>query len=223
MALRISSIAAVLGALVMLGTGACATKAEGRRSLPLDFHSDRADRTDHADQADAAVVSIPTPQTPDQAGALIAEAVELLQKQDNAAAMQRLEAVLRCDFLSERGRANLYWLLAGAARGRGDDRRRDALSGYLVAASILPPDAFVQEKMARARAMLLADQVQAGLGVGASPHQAISIDSIGEADALIAHLGCGLRRQAPYVTRDVREPQRTRTEPRDGLQTRRLL
>ena len=46
MALRISSIAAVLGALVMLGTGACATNAEGRRSLPLDFHSDRADRTD---------------------------------------------------------------------------------------------------------------------------------------------------------------------------------
>ncbi len=206
MVLRIS----VLLALV-LGVG-CASAPVVAPTLhaPLDFD---------AGGPVFAPPLIARPETPSEAGLLITEAIELLQKHDNAAAIPRLQALLRCDFLSERGRANLYWLLAEAARGVDDERRRDALAGYVVAASILPPDLELQDKVGRARAMLLAGKVQAGVGVGASPQRAIVVDSLGEADTLVAHLGCGVRGQAPYVSRRPQPP----AQGDEGLAARRLL
>ncbi|MDP2343615.1 MAG: hypothetical protein Q8O67_21830 [Deltaproteobacteria bacterium] len=209
MALRITSLLALVW---LVGCAGAPVTTSGLRS-PADF-----------DAGPPAFAAVAKPQTPAEAGLLIAEAIDLLQKHDNAAAVPRLEALLRCDFLSERGRANLYWLLAEAARGVDDAGRRDALSGYLVAASILPPDLELREKVARARAMLLADKVQAGVGVGASPERAIVVDSLSEADTLVAHLGCGARGQAPYISRRVPSLAREDQEADDdGLAARRLL
>jgi hypothetical protein len=207
MALRITCL------LVLVAGFGCASAPVTTAGLraPIDF-----------DAGPPAAQVITKPQTPAQAGLLIAEAIDLLQKHDNAAAVPRLDALLRCDFLSERGRANLYWLLAEAARGVDDGRRRDALAGYLVAASILPPDLELREKVARARAMLLAGKVQSGEGVGASPERAIVVDSLGEADTLVAHLGCGVRGQAPYISRRV-PPLAREDDDDDGLAARRLL
>lgn len=162
---------------------------------------------------------VPKPQSPAEAGALIAEAVELLQRREGKQALPRFEALLRCDFLTERGRANLYWLSAEAARGVDDGKRRDALAGYLVAASILPPDSELKDKVGRARAMLLADQVQLR-GLGDSPERAIVVDSAGDADTLVAQLGCGARGQSPYV---VRHGLVTASDDDEGLAARRLL
>ncbi len=158
------------------------------RSLPTDF------------DAAGPVSVIAKPQTPSEAGLLIAEAVDLLQRREGAAALKRFEALLRCDFLTERGRANLYWLAAEAARGVDDVKHADALAGYLVAASVVPVDPEIRDKIGRARAMLLADKVQGG-SAGRSPDHAIVVDNAGEADSLVAQLGCGARNRSPYIER----------------------
>lgn len=185
--MRSSSLALI--ALVAVGC-ATAPSPSNARVLPTDF--------DAAGPVVADVVA--KPQTPAEAGMLIAEAVDLLQKQQGGPALRRFEALLRCDFLTERGRANLYWLSAEAARGVDDAKRKDALAGYLVAASVVPTDPELRDKIARARAMLLATKVQAG-ALGDSPERAIVVDSAGEADTLVAQLGCGARGQSPYIER----------------------
>lgn len=159
------------------------------RSLPADF-----------DAAGPVADVVAKPQTPSEAGLLIAEAVDLLQRHEGAPALRRFEALLRCDFLTERGRANLYWLAAEAARDVDDAKRADALAGYLVAASVVPADPEIKDKIGRARAMLLADKVQGG-GAGRSPDRAIVVDNAGEADSLVAQLGCGARGRSPYIER----------------------
>jgi hypothetical protein len=184
----------VLFLFPLVAAGACSTTSStsAARALPLDF--------DAAPPVAVAAAPLPRPQTPGEAGLLIAEAVELLQRHDGRAALPRFEALLRCDFLTERGRANLYWLAAEAARGVDDDKRRDALAGYLVAASVVPSDPELRDKVGRARAMLLADKVQSD-GLGESPERAIVVDNAGEADSLVAQLGCGARGMSPYVER----------------------
>jgi hypothetical protein len=139
------------------------------------------------------------PRTPAEAGALVGEALGCLQRGDKQGAVPRLVALLRSDFLSERGRANLYWLLAEAADGVDDERRRDALGGYLVAASVLDTEPEVRERMARARAWLVASDVRM-LALGTSPERAIDVASRGEADVVVAALPCG-QRGGRYVDR----------------------
>jgi hypothetical protein len=144
-----------------------------------------------------------------------------LQRGDKAGAIPRLQALLGSDYLSERGRANLYWLLADAADGLDDERRRDALGGYLVAASILPVDAELRDRMGRARAWLLADDVHAR-ALGTSPATAIDVDSVREADVVVAALHCG-HRGGRYVVRPAQPRAGAVSDPGDSLAARRLL
>jgi len=167
---------------------ACATPvASTARSLPRDF----------SDAAQPATVA--KPQTPAEAASLVAEAVDLLQRHEPGA-LPRFEALLRCDFLTERGRANLYWLAAEAARGVDDARHRDHLAGYLVAVSVVPADFKSQEKTRKARALLLVDKVQSSQ-LGDSPSRAIVVGDSGEADLVVSQLGCGARGESPYIER----------------------
>lgn len=175
-------------AFTLLAFG-CATPvaSTSARSLPRDF-------------SDAATTGpVAKPQTPAQAAALVAEAVDLLQRRDPGA-LPRFEALLRCDFLTERGRANLYWLAAEAARGVDDERHRDHLAGYLVATSVVPPDLESLEKAKKARALLLVDKVQSSQ-LGDSPTRAIVVGDSGEADLVVSQLGCGARGESPYIER----------------------
>ncbi len=217
MALRVSAL--VLGcafASAAFSSSSCATSVAsaapslGARAsaLPRDF-----------DAGAPSTAWVPKPQSANEATVLIADAVEMLQRRD-AGALPRFEALLRCDFLSERGRANLYWLSAEAARGVDDGKRREALAGYLVAASVLPSDVELRDKVGRARAMLLADQVQSR-GLGDSPERPIVVDSVSDADILVAQLGCGARGQSPYIVRHGLIT--TAGDDDDGLAARRLL
>lgn len=181
-------------ALVVVAAAACSTPSSSgaTRALPLDF-----------DASPPVAATVPKPQSPAEASVLIADAVDFLRRGDgasHAAALVRLEALLRCDFLTERGRANLYWLAADAARDVDDTRHREHLAAYIVAASVVPTDPEIRDRVRRARGTLLVDKVQS-TGLGVSPERAIVVDSVTEADTLVAQLGCGPRRQSPYIER----------------------
>lgn len=148
---------------------------------------------------------------------LVGAAMSALQRGDRRAAVPRLQALLHSEFLSERGRANLYWLLAEAALGLDDELRRDALGGYLVATSFLPPDDDVRDRRGQARAALLAADV-GNAARGRSPDSAIDVVDDREADGVVAALPCGRRGAGRYVERATAPPA-----PKDGLAMRRLL
>lgn len=148
---------------------------------------------------------------------MIGEAMAALQRGEPRAAIPRLQALLRSDVLSERGRANLYWLLAEAAVGVDASVRRDALGGYLVSSSFLPVDAELRDRMARARAELLVDHVHTA-ALGRSPDRAIDVDNAREVDVVVAALSCGRRGGGRYVERTAQAPVVD-----EGLSMRRLL
>jgi hypothetical protein len=166
-----------------------------------------------------ALPAVPTPESPAEAGLLMGEAMGALQRGQRRPAVVRLQALLRSDFLSDQGRANLYWLLADAADGVDDDVRRDALGGYLVAASALNPEPAVRDRMGRARVQLLAEHVQSN-AAGQSPDHALDVDSHREADVVVAALACGHRGQGRYVERNGSDGGQVAA---DGLSMRRLL
>jgi hypothetical protein len=159
---------------------------------------------------------VATPRTPQDAGQIIGEIGEHLRRDDRAGVIARVVAMLRSDFLTDHGRANLYWLLAEASIGVDDDRRRDALGGYLVAASVIPPDPDVVTRMRQARGALLALKVQQQ-ALGLTPAQAILVPSHTDADLVVAALSCG-NDGGRYVER--RLPGTFRS---DALEPRRLL
>jgi hypothetical protein len=167
--------------------------------------------------APAAIVELATPGTPAEAGVLIGEVGERLRRDDRPAAIARLTAVLRSDFLTDHGRAGLYWLLAQASDGVDDDRRRDALGGYLVAASLLPPDPELVSRTRKARGALLAMKVEQQ-ALGRTPTQAILVPTHTDADIVVAALSCGQAGDGRYVER--RLPGTFRGE---ALEPRRLL
>jgi hypothetical protein len=210
------AVLVVVGALL---PGGCAGLAPSSLSSSSTTATALVAPVDFDDGPPTALVPahVARPATPAEAGVLVGEAMRLLQRGQPAAALPRLQALLGSDFLSDRGRANLYWLLADAAGGVDDAVHRDALGGYLVAASILAPDAEVRDRMGRARAGLLADKVHA-FALGTTPERAIDVDNLGEADVVVAALQCGRRGSGRYVAR-----RATADDGNGGLAVRRLL
>lgn len=171
----------------------------------------------HGRGAAVTVVDIGTPRTPADAGVLIGEVGEHLRRDDRHGAIARLSAVLRSDYLTDHGRAGLYWLLAEASDGVDDARRKDALGGYLVAASVLPPDPEILSRSRTARGALLAMKIQQQ-ALGLSPTRAILVPTHTDADIVVAALSCGHGGDGRYVER--RLPGSFRGE---ALEPRRLL
>jgi hypothetical protein len=195
------------------------TLAPMERPIDFDAGPPRVATTTASSSASSSppIAALASPRTPGEAGVLVGEAMASLQRGEKRAAVPRLQALLRSEFLSERGRANLYWLLADAADGVDDDARRDALGGYLVATSWLPDDADVRERRARARATLVAfDVVSASLG--RTPEAPIDIGDAREAEVVAATLPCGRRGAGRYVAHASTSPRSA-----DGLAMRRLL
>jgi hypothetical protein len=102
-----------------------------------------------------------------------------------------LDAILRSDHLTERGRANVYWLDAEAHRLAGDDDAHvDALGGFLVAAEVLPPDDDMKKREVDARSALIARKVKARALFGKTPDAAIPVEDARDPSGVVAELGC---------------------------------
>ena len=153
-----------------------------------------------AELAAPAALDIKRPQSPQEAGAMLALASTYLDQERRAEALPLLVALRGTDFLTERGQANLYWLIAEAAVGIDVPLRLDALGGFLLASSLLPDDPDQRERGRHARAALLAQKVRHH-ALGRSADDAIVVLSTREADVVVAALGCGTGGDGHYVER----------------------
>lgn len=135
------------------------------------------------------------------------EARDMLERAFQAAADGQHEvaaahygAVLATDYLTDRGRANLYWMRAESfAALDDDDGRRDALLGFLVASELSPLDAEAEQKRLLARSALTAMRVEEDPAFGRSPEEAITVEDLREPASIMSSLSCGPRRDAQYV------------------------
>lgn len=157
---------------------------------------------------------------------MLALATSYLEQERRAEALPLLVALRGTDFLTDRGQANLYWLIAEAALGVDEAVRLDALGGFVVASGLLPDEPDQRERRRHARAALLAHQVR-HKALGRSADDAIVVLSTREADVVVASLGCGtggdgryVERRLPGVLRDDELPRARRllcTENGDEL------
>lgn len=161
---------------------------------------------------------VPRPRSPGEASALLGQAMVLLKRDAPAEALPRLQAVLHSDFLTDRGRADLYWLVAEAARDLDDAVYADALAGYLVAASLVPDDVELTRRTRDAQTALTLRRVQR-FDVGATRQRAIVVDNEYQARRVLEALPCGADGGGHYVER--RLPPSLQQD--DPLTARRVL
>ena len=178
-----SSVVAVVAAI-----GGCATTAPVTTSTVAD------------ELAPPRALEIERPQSPQEAGAMLALATTYLEQGRRAEALPLLVALRGTDYLTARGQANLYWLIGEAAVGVDEDLRLDALGGFVVASGLLPDDPDQRERRRHARAALLAQKVRHH-DRGRSADDAIVVLSTREADVVVAALGCGTGGDGRYVER----------------------
>jgi hypothetical protein len=112
---------------------------------------------DAAERGEAGIERLPTPETAQEAQFYMKGAIAALRAGAPDHSALFLQAILRSDHLTDRGRANVYWLLAEASRlGEQDKQLVDALGGFLIAASVVPEDADIQLRTEEARMSLSA-------------------------------------------------------------------
>lgn len=81
---------------------------------------------------------LPAPVGAEQASLYLETAIGALRENEPDVAVRLLKALARSDHLTDRGRANVYWLLAEAERQEGNSQGMvDALGGFLVAATVI--------------------------------------------------------------------------------------
>ncbi len=171
-------------------------------------------------------LDIQRPQSPQEAGAMLALATSYLEQDRRREALPLLLALRGADYLTDRGQANLFWLISEAAVGSDEALRLDALGGFVIASGLLPDDPDQRERRRHARAALLAHQVRHA-ALGQTADNAVVVMSTREADVVVAALGCGtggdghyVERRLPGVLRDDELPRARRllcTENGDEL------
>ena len=165
---------------------------------------------------------LPPPRTPAEAQMFLSASIAALRADQGGHAALFLDAILRSDHLTDRGRANLYWLLADAHRARlaaegathVDAALVDALGGFLIAADVLEPDADLSARQVEARAVLVATRLRVDPVLGMSPESPIAVEDVRDPAGVIAELRCGPRAER-YYERQVSN--------RDGLESRELV
>jgi hypothetical protein len=191
---------AVVVIVLVLGAigGACATATPEPALAQLTLEP--LDLADGAPPADLLPARLPAPDTAADAQMFLQGSVAALRAHEPAHAALFLDAILRSDHLTDRGRANVYWLLGEARRQLGDDARlADAMSGFLVAATLVHEDDDFLDRQARARVTLAATRLRMSPALGTSPTQPIRVDREGDVGELVGTLGCGPQRTMPYV------------------------
>ena len=153
---------------------------------------------------------LPPPRTPAEAQMFLSASIAALRAGQGAHAALFLDAILRSDHLTDRGRANLYWLLADAHRARlaelppqaGEARADrplvDALGGFLIASEVIEPDAELGQRQVEARAILVAARIQSDPLLGLSPESPISVEDARDPAGVVADLRCGPREERYY-------------------------
>ncbi len=141
-----------------------------------------------------------TPNSGPQAAWYLQQAVAALREDQPKHAAVLLSAIARSDYLSEHGRANVYWMLSQAQRELGDDVALvDSLGGFLVAATTLQPLDDVLLRVPQARADRIAAQLRVTPEYGASAARAIRASTSDDPALLADALSCGPRGDMPYV------------------------
>jgi hypothetical protein len=108
--------------------------------------------------------------------------------QDAAAAFR---AVLATDYLTDRGRMNLYWMTAQSHKELNDRRGEwDALEGFVLAGQAISPDLAGKQRLIWARARLAAMRVQDDTDFGRTPEKAIFVEDINEPAQIMAAMEC---------------------------------
>lgn len=147
---------------------------------------------------------LPAPDTTAEAQAYLSGAIAALRASQPKHATAFIDAILRSDHLTERGRANVYWLAAEAHRLAGDDDGLvDSLGGFLVSAAVLEPDDDMQLREVEARAAIVARKVKVDSVLGKTPNDAIQVEDVRDASGIVAELGCGARGDSRYVEQKV--------------------
>jgi hypothetical protein len=181
-------VAAIPSVLVALGSVGCASAGALR------------DGDDGLDDFAPVAQRLPAPENAVEAQMLLAAAVAALEEDEPRKAARLLDALARSDNLTERGRANVYWLMAEATGQAGDDAALiDALGGFLVAAQVTEGDAIMDDRRAQARAALISAKMRMTPALGTSPALAIPVEDAMVATTVVQRLGCGPRRDMPYV------------------------
>lgn len=149
---------------------------------------------------------LPPPRTPAEAQFFLSASIAALRAGQGGHAALFLDAILRSDHLTDRGRANLYWLLADAHRVRlssegattADTALIDALGGFLIAADVIEPDAELSERQVEARAILVATRLRSDPLLGMSPDAPILVEDARDPASVVAELRCGPRLERYY-------------------------
>lgn len=187
--------ALLLVAAVLLA-GACASTSTTTETAALPGAAD----TDAMER----VVRLAAPEDAEGARSMLEGALIALDEGRGARASSYLSAILRSDQLTDKGRANVYWLSAEAFRLLGDEpKEAEALQAFLVAQDVVQderrPDRDLAKRAVQARAWLLAKKVQDDPRLGKSPADAITVEDEREASAVVANLGCGPSGDGRYV------------------------
>jgi len=183
--------------VVLASLAGCAstpgTMQETRSRDLLPTHADSGRELSHAS---AIVPDVDTPQRYSDAEFVLERGFTALDAGADATALGYLRAVLRSDFLTPRGRAQVYWTAAGAARRIGDrSGERSHLEGFLLVRETLPDrelddDSDLAVQASIARGVLLAHQIESR-GLGRAPRSALVVEERDDTRAAIAALGCG--------------------------------
>ena len=145
-------------------------------------------------------VAVRRPQSPQEAGAVFELAAAYITEQRPQDALPLLLAMRGSDYLTDRGHANLYWMIAVSADGLDEAARLDAFAGFVVASSLLPADFEQLDRRRQARAALLAWRVSHS-HLGTSPDTPIVVPTARDADVVVASLACGADGDGRYVER----------------------
>jgi hypothetical protein len=141
------------------------------------------------------------PQSRAEARGMLERAFEAAENEAHPLAVALFGAVLATDFVTDRGRTNLYWMLAESLRILDDEgERASALGGFLIASELLAdPGEDVLLRRMMARAQLAAQRVECDPGFGRSPTAAISVEDLREPASIMGSLSCGAEGREPYV------------------------
>lgn len=143
-------------------------------------------------QPHAPPVTLYRPRSQADAQERLDQAFSLIHQGDTPLARAAFASVLASDFLTEKGRANLYWVLAGLCHDQEDrSGEAEALGAFLVASDLLTDREEVQPRRLLARAMLAALRVQNSASLGRSPTTAIVVEDLREPATIIASMTCG--------------------------------
>jgi len=164
---------------------------------------------------------IPPPQDTTEAQAYLSGALASMRNNQPRQAGAFLDAILKSDHLSDRGRANVYWLAADAHHLAGEDARHaDCLAGFLVAADLLPGDGDMKKREVEARSTLVARKLKTSPALGKSPSSAIHVEDARDPATIVSELPCG--RSGRYVENAVATHGEDASDGRQ-LEERRLV